>query len=328
MASTLPTFSRGLKLVRLGVIALLLQLAASVVFGFKSAFADGPDEVLEAMEYVRYLHLANVLAVAVMAVGVVSSIPELSRARVSLFTMIASAIGLVVATLVLLWTYDVITEYCDLLSKAVAALKDPARFEELEAMGARFEGAAARLKTLSSVVVFKDLAYGGGLYFLIRTVQVSAAHNDQLALRDRAGHMHRALLVMIAGDLFYQVTYAKSHAGGWGVLLIAIYWIYCHVKLQRFLFDSAWFVNEPHNLPGATVVKLPEEKPPAPRVSRPSMPKVTPEVAPPVSSAEAPAPRPSQPAPMIVVAQPTAPTPRAASVSEGEAPGDGPRFLR
>jgi hypothetical protein len=161
---------------------------------------------------------------------------------------------------------------------------------------------------------------------LIRMVQVQAAANDQISMRDDAGHMSRAIMVMLAGDIFYQLTYGLGSSGGGGILtsvgslLIGLYWIWCHIKLVRFFENAAHFMNEPHDLPMATAHKVPAMKDlkpkPAPRTSRPSMPRIPDAAAPP---------------PVLVVQPPvSAPVPRAPSTtSDGEAPaGDGPKFLR
>jgi hypothetical protein len=309
VASTLPRFSNGLKLVRLGIIVMLLQIVGTIVVTVMAATADGPDQARNALVYYKYLLLANVVAVGAMAFGVGRALPELKSARMDLRAMLISTAGFVVATVALAWTYYVMADFIDLLTDSLRRFDVTGDASGILGESDRFESASKRFESINTVVIIKDLAYGCGLYFLTRTVQASAALNDQLALRDRAGSMHRAVLVMVIADLFYQLTYAQAGGGGKGALLIAIYWIWCHVKLQRFLFDAAWFVNEPHNLPTATVVI--RDTPKAAEVE-PSQPVA----------------RPSQPSPIIVVPQPTAPTPRTQSTADGQPEGDGPRFLR
>lgn len=301
---------------------MLLQIVATIVVTVMAARADSPDEARKALVYFQYLMLANVVAVGAMAFGVGRALPELKSAQMDLRSMLLSTAGFAIATVALAWSYYVMADFVDLLTESMQRIDAAGDVDGIMAESERFERASRRFDSMNTVVIIKDLAYGCGLYFLTRTVQVSAAANDQLALRDRAGSMHRAVLVMVIADLFYQLTYAQAGGGGKGALLIAVYNVWCHVKLQRFLFDAAWFVNEPHNLPTATVVIRPDAPKPtaevsAPRVSQPAIPKPS-----------QPLPRPSQPPPIIVVQQPTAPTPRAESTADGQPDSDGPRFLR
>jgi hypothetical protein len=174
---------------------------------------------------------------------------------------------------------------------------------------------------------------------LVGTVQRSAIANDQLGLRDDAGSVGRMLLVMIVGDLFFQLTYGAG--GGVGILgvigslLVAGYWIYCHLRLSRFLYNAAYFMNEPHDLPIATArlrssedaPKPPEapaprpSRPPVPRPSRPEVPRPSQPIVPTVNPIASPAP----PVPV----PPAAPAPARPASESGEQPaGDEPRFLR
>lgn len=164
-------------------------------------------------------------------------------------------------------------------------------------------------------MIVKGFAYTVALITVLRTVQRSAANNDQLALRDEAGSMSRALIVMLVADLFYQLTYGVGGVGILGVigsLLVGCYWIYCHVRLARFLYNAAYFVNEPHDLPIATVIRddsrTPRGSQPAARSSQPAAP-------------------PPQPVARISP-PPPAPTPDPESTDEGGDEVDGPRFLR
>ena len=132
-----------------------------------------------------------------------------------------------------------------------------------------------------------------------------------------------ALIVMLVADVFYQATYGLGGSSGLmgliGHLLVLVYWVYCHLRLQRFLENAAFLVNEPGDLPHAQVVRTveePEQRRSVP-IARPSKPAV-PEAA-----------RAATPAPIVAVAtQATAPTPRAADTSKSESEADAPRFLR
>jgi hypothetical protein len=316
--ASLPTFSSGLKLTRYAVFVMLVQIIMSIVTSIKLLAASTPDDARSAMNWLEYVMIANLAATAGMFVGALRTVPEFKRVRMPLGALALAALGFGIATGCLAWTYHVLSRFVDL-----ALSPDPD-------FGAVMD-AAKDLASLNKVAILKDLGYGVGLYMLIRTVQRSAAINDQLALRDEAGSMSRALLVMIIADLFWQLTYGLGEStvgitGFLGSLLIGVYWIYCHVRLQRFLYNASWFVNEPHNLPAAIVV-LADDKPSAPIAKPPARPSQ-------------PLPRPSQPAqpaqpalaepPKLAVIQPPprVEPPRAQSASDGEGESDGPRFLR
>jgi hypothetical protein len=329
--ASLPSFSRGLKLTRLAVFLMLIQIVMGLVTSLKLVSAGSPDDARDALSWLEYVMLANIVAALGMFVGVARAIPEFKRVRMQLTGLVIAAIGFAIAAAALIWTYHVITHFIDL-----ALHPENSTFEELSS-------SVDDLKSLSTVAIVKDLAYGIGLIAVIRTVQRSAAINDQLALRDVAGSMSRALIVMVIGDLFWQLTYGLAN-GGIGVLgfigslLVGVYWIYCHWRLQGFLFNAAWFVNEPHNLPVA-ILRDADDKSGAHKaaarafqpIARPSQPIARPSqpIARSSQGAAMPAapPAPSAAPPLVVVAPPPrVEPPRATSTSESEA--DGPRFLR
>lgn len=316
MASALPKFSRGLKLSRIGIIVMLLQLGLTIVMTVRSLAISDADGAMSLIEWTGYLMLAHVVATGLMLIGIATSLGELRRFGMDITSLLVALVGFAVATAALAWTYHVFQNFVDIIMN----VHDEA---SLAALGE----ATKDLENVKIYAVAKDLGYGLGLIMVIRLVQRSAAANDQLALRDDAGHMSRAIIVMLIGDVFYQLTYGLGGSVGivglLGQLLVGAYWIWCHIKLVRFFENSAHFVNEPHDLPVATVLKVPEVKDlkpkPAPRTSRPSMPRMPDAAAPP---------------PIVVVpppiAAPVAPV-RASSGSsdEDEAPaGDGPKFLR
>jgi hypothetical protein len=299
VAATLPGFARGLKLARLGVFLMLVQLVLGLWFTIKSFGATEPDDAVNAFKWLRYCMITNIVATGVMCIGSASAVGELARFGVSVRGLVYSAIGFAIATLALIWVYHALVSFIDL------ALGGESTLEELVA-------AAHRLESAKYVLIAKDIAYGFGLIALLSTVQRSAAASDQLGLRDLAGHHSRALVVMVVGDLFYQLAYFGGGVGYLGVigsLLVAGYWIYCHLRLTRFLGDAAFFMNEPHDLPIAAVVKGANQKPAKPKPVSPT----------PAARASAPI------APPVYV--PVAP-PRAPS-SDGTPPDDdGPRILR
>jgi hypothetical protein len=317
--ATLPKFSAGLKLVRIGVFIMLLQLVLSIVMTVKALTIGSQEDAHDAIKWMQYLFLANIAAAVAMFIGTARAIPELRRAGVGAGKLIVSAIGFAVTAASLLWTYKLISNFMDV---ALA----PSSLEEVLEAG-------KDLESLKYFALTKDIGYWVGLISLIDMVKRSAIANDQLALRDVASSMWRALLVMFVGDLFFQFTYGLGEGGGAGFtgviasLLVLGYWIYCHVRLQRFLFNAAYFMNEPHNLPTAKVLSAPEhlgvKKPvrstkPAPRPSQPSVPRPSRPVV------ELP-PRPSQ---QVVVAPPPPPAPRPESSGDAEPKAGEPRFLR
>jgi hypothetical protein len=306
---TLPTFSRGLKLVRIAVFVMLLQLVLAVVMTMKALAAASTADVLDAYKWTQYFFLANVGAMVAMALGTARAIPELARARMSTRSLVVATAGFAIAAAAMGWTYLKLSTFIDL------ALDPEHALDELMA-------AAEDLESTSYLVIVKDFAYAMGLIAVVRTIERSASFNDQLALRDLAAHMTRALVVMLVGDLFYQLTYGLGTGGYLGViasLLVLGYWIYCHARLQRFLFNAAWFVNEPHHLPVATVI----------RAEKPSTRAPTAPVRPSAPAVRAPAPvQSSAPAAPIVIVPPRAPEPTPRAYSESDDASDGPKFLR
>jgi hypothetical protein len=326
--ASLPSFSRGLKLVRFAVFLMLIQIVMTIVTSIKGASANTPDELSSALSWLEYVMIANVAAALAMFVGVARAIPEFKRVRIDVTSLVIAAIGFAIAAASLLWTYKVLSTFVDIVRNPESRLGD-------------LESSISDLKSLGKVAILKDLGYGIGLISLIRTIQRSASINDQLALRDEAGSMSRALIVMAVGDLFYQLTYGLGE-GGVGVmgflgsLLVGLYWIYCHWRLQRFLYNAAWFVNEPHNLPIAIIHGADDKSGPQKLPARASQPIARP--AQPIARPSQPIARPSQP--LAQAAKPAAPQPpiavvappprieppRATNVSDNET--DGPRFLR
>jgi hypothetical protein len=290
--ASLPVFSRGLKLIRLAVYVILLQLAVAIVMTIKAIAASSMEEVRSLLDWTQYFLLANIGATLAMLGAALRAIPEFARARMDIRGLVIATAGFAIAAGALGWNYHALSTFIDIVTNP-----DPFPPDIKEAIN--------DVESMTWFTILKDLAYAVALIAVSRTVQRSAALNDQLGLRDEAGSMSRALIVMLVADLFYQVTYGLGPGLGLFGLLVSIlvagYWIYCHLRLGRFLYNAAYFVNEPHNLPLATVVLRPQ----SPRPSRPS--------------------QPSQPLP-IVKPPPPPPAPRAESSDESSE--GGPRFLR
>jgi hypothetical protein len=308
--AALPNFARGLKLSRIGIIIMLLQLGLTIVMTVKSMAVSDDEGAVSLIEWTSYLMLANLASTGLLLVGVAISLGELKRVGMSITGMLVALAGFAIATAALAWTYHVFNQFVDIIYNI-----------DSDGSLERLEEATKDLESLKIVAIAKDIGYGLGLISVIRMVQSQAAANDQLAMRDDAGHMSRAVIVMLVGDIFYQLTYGLGGSvgllGAVGSLLLGGYWIWCHLKLVRFFENAAHFMNEPHDLPLATVVKVPEVKDlkpkPAPRTSRPSMPKIADAAPPPIVVVQPPAP---------------APVPRAATADGDAPPGDGPKFLR
>lgn len=301
---------------------MLVQLGLTFVMTVKSMAVSDPSSAMSIVEWTGYLMLANIAAAGLMLIGVGSSLGELKRVGMSITGIVVAFVGFAVATVALVWTYNVFNQFVDIL----LGIDSGDSYGSLD----RLEEATKDLESLKVVAIAKDIGYGLGLITVIRMVQAQAAANDQLAMRDDAGHMSRAIIVMLIGDIFYQLTYGLGGGvgllGAVGSLLLGFYWIWCHLKLVRFFENAAHFMNEPHDIPLATVVKVPEIKDlkpkPAPRTSRPSMPRIPDAAAPPPLVIAPPVP---------VVPVPRAPVAPATSTTtaDGEpVPGDGPKFLR
>ncbi len=296
-----PRYARGLRVIRIGVFVMLGQLVLSVVMMVKALGAGTSAEAFDAFKWVQYFLWANLGATVAMMIGSVLALPDFRLARLPTRLVVLAAAGFAVAAGALWWTHHVIDVF-------IQVALDPA------SSGDDVVSAAEGLSSLKLAAVVKDLAYVIGLISVIRTVRQSAVANEQLGLRDAASHLTGLLVMMLVGDLFYQLTYGLAASsfsvfGRLGAVFMSGYWIYCHVRLTQFLENAAYFVNEPHHVPSARVVSLPavEQKPRT-------------------SSRPIPAPAPAG-APVIVVAPELRPAPAPRAESSPDDPAEGPRFL-
>lgn len=311
----LPRYARGLKLARIGVFIMLAQLVLGLVMSIKALGAGNTGEALDAFKWIQYFLWANMAATGAMFVGCALAIPDFRMARIPLGIVVLGAACFATATVALFWSHHVISEF-------VRVALDP------DSTGEDVLAAVDGFGSLKIAVVVKDLSYTFGLITILRAVRQSAVLNDQLALRDAASNLTGLIVLMLIGDIFYQLTYGLGSGAsivpflGFAVSLgVVVYWIYCHLRLQRFLESAAYFVNEPHHLPSARLVNpgSVETDAPSPRPSQRSIPRPS---APSIPSA-------TPSAPVIVVAPElrAAPAPRAETSPEGEA-AEPPRFLR
>ncbi|MBL0217563.1 MAG: hypothetical protein IPQ07_27275 [Myxococcales bacterium] len=311
----LPRHARGLKLARIGVFIMLAQLVLGLVMSVKAFGATSTDGAEDAFKWIQYFLWANMGATGAMFVGSVLAIPDFRAARLPLGMVLFGAACFATATVALWWSHHVISNF-------MHVALDP------DSTAADVEAAIENFGSLKIAVVVKDLSYTIGLITIVRTVRQAAVANEQLALRDAASHLTGLIVLMLISDVFYQLTYGLGSGAsivpflGFAVSLgVVVYWIYCHLRLQRFLENAAYFVNEPHHLPSARLVNpgTVETDAPTPRPSQRSMPRPS---APSIPNA-------TPSAPVIVVAPElrAAPVPRAETSPEGEA-AEPPRFLR
>jgi hypothetical protein len=332
--AALPKFSRGLSLVRYAVLGTLLQIVLTIVVMVKMRMASTPSDAQTSLDWFKYLLGANGVISLAMFIGAASAIPELRRLRLRAGSLIVSAVCFAIATGVLVWAYHLL-----------AALLDPS--VSLEEKMDRMES----FKHFDTFAILRSVTYALGLIMLLGCVERASQDIDKIALRDEAGTMRRALIVLLVGEIFYQYTYGLA-GGGIGItglvaaLLMSGYWIYCHVRLARFLYNAAGLINEGSAMPMA-IVKVEKSEPvarpsePKPAAARPSAPKVAsapkpivpvapivPIVPTPIVPAPFAGPRPIVPTPVVpapvvptpVAAKPVVPTPAAAKPETPAAP--------
>ena len=303
-----PSYARGLRLVRIGVVLILLQSAITLMLTVKMITADGPDEVFAAIKYAQYAMYTNLAAVVAMLVGSLLAVPEFRRAHLPIYLVVFAALCFAVAAGAAWWTQHVVDHFIRV------ALDHESSYEDIVE-------ASSALGALKLATTIKDLSYVVGLITVIRTIRQFAVANEQFELRDVSTTITQLLVVMLFGDIFYQLTYGLGSGGSAFPILglvvglgIALYWIYCHLRLAKFLKAAAILVGEPHLLPVATAVKVPTAEALAPK-PRPSAPRIPREVSTPS-------------APIIVVAPElrAAAAPRAESSADSD-PNDRPKFL-
>jgi hypothetical protein len=134
--ASLPSFSRGLKLARFAVFLMLFQIVMTIVTSIKGASASTPDEVRSALSWLEYVMLANVAAALAMLIGVARAIPEFKRVRIDVTSLVIAAIGFAVAAASLLWTYNVLSTFVDIVVNPESSLDDlSSSIEDLKSLG-------------------------------------------------------------------------------------------------------------------------------------------------------------------------------------------------
>lgn len=309
-----PRYARGLQLVRIGVFLVLIQSLITMAMVGKALSGGSADESPTVLfNYAQYAVWTNLAAAVVMLVGSVLAFGDFRKARMPVHLVVIAALCFAVACVALYWTHHVMAAVLETVRDPESSLQDVV-------------DSIDRLSVLGFTTAVKDIAYILGLIVMIRTVRQSAVVNEQYELRDVSSTITQLLVVLLVGDVFYQFTYGLGAGSGSTIpflglfvaIAIGLYWLYCHLRLAKFLKAAAILVGEPHLLPMATLVKVPTAEELAPK-PRPSAPKIAREVTAPATPS----------APIIVVAPElrAAPAPRAGSAAETD-DGVGPKFLR
>ncbi len=292
---------------------MLLQLGLAMAVALKTLTASTPDDAMNLIEWIKYLFWVNLAATGAMLVGTLLAFPDFMVSKMSTWRVVVATLGFAITVAILAWSYHVISSFID------AALDSESTYADVKRTG-------ERLRSIPLLTVGKDIAYSIGLIALVRSIRQTAIANEHWPLRDAAHTVSGLVALMLAGDVFYQMFYGIGSAPTMSFAILGlvygiavlVYWVYCHLRLAKFLKAAAYLVNEPHNLPTATIVSTPDTAPAqAPRPARSSAPSGHPPIIPTVSG------------PVIVVAAAeirVAPTPRA-DTAPGE-PSDGPKFLK
>lgn len=316
----LPRYARGLKLARLGMFLMLLHflLNAYLVTLLIRASSGDEDHLIAVMKFTLY---ANLGAVGVMLLGALISVPDFLAAKLPLWRLVVSVIGFGIAIAALAWSTKVLFAFTNLAS-------DP------EATYAQVQSAVDDLLLLRFMTILRDIGYGLGIVAMLRSIRQTAQANEHYALRDAADTVTNLTAGLAILDIIYQWLFGSgsSMLGLFGMILgiigglaLVVFWVYCHLRLAKFLKAAAILVHEPHNLPVARVVVMRSEAKPDEPASRPVAPPQRGPIAKPpvVTKAEE---RASQP--LLVVAAELRPAHVPRAETAPGAPTDEPKLLR
>ncbi len=316
----LPRYARGLKLARIGMLLMLLHflLNAYLVTLLIRASAGDEDHLIAVMKFTLY---ANLGAVGLMLLGALISVPDFLAAKLPLWRLVVSVIGFGIAIAALAWSTKVLFAFTSLAS-------DP------DATYAQVQAAVDDLLLLRFMTIVRDIGYGLGVVAMLRSIRQTAQANEHYALRDAADTVTNLTAGLAILDIGYQWMFGGSGnpmmtlvlmiLGILGGLALVAFWVYCHLRLAKFLKAAAILVYEPHNLPVARVVIMkPDAKPDEP-APRPVAPQSGPIAKPPVvTKAEE---RASQPLMVVAAELRPAHVPRAGTAPG--APAAEPKLLR
>lgn len=310
----LPRYARGLSLARIGMFLMLLHflLNAYLVTLIIRASPGDEDRLIAVMKFTLY---ANLGAVGLMLLGALISVPDFLVARMPLWRLVVSLIGFGIAAAALGWSAKALFAFTSLAS-------DP------DATYTQIQSAVDDLQLLRFMTIVRDFGYGIGVVAMLRSIRQTAQTNEHYPLRDAADTVTNLTAGLAVVDIIYQWLFGgagNSILGLYGMILgilgglaLVVFWVYCHLRLAKFLKAAAILVHEPHNLPVARVVRKPEL--PADAPVRPAAPIAKLPVMPPADD------RASQPVMVVAAELRPAAVPRA-DTAPG-APTDEPKLLR
>ena len=308
----LPRYARGLTLARIGMFLMLLHfLLNAYLVALMLRDTTDQEHLIAVMKFTLY---ANLGAVTLMLVGALISVPDFLAARMALWRLVLSVIGFGVALATIAWSTKVLFTFTNLAS-------DP------DATYAQIQSALDDLLWLRFMTIFRDLGYGLGVVAMLRSIRQTAQENEHYPLRDAADRVTNLTAGLVLLDIPYQWLFGGSgnpimalYLMIFGIIAgfaLIVFWVYCHLRLAKFLKAAAILVHEPHNLPVARLVSKPESDAPV----RPSAPP--PSASQPAKPVEE---RASQPLLVIAAELRPAAVPRAETAPG--APPDEPKLLR
>ena len=166
---------RGLRLMRLGVILMLVSYALELVLAVLWLQARTEADVLSALAWTGRLHLLSLVVVALLAAGVIGNLAELRRRRCSQTAAVVALVALLVSLAIRGWLYGLLRD----VTTALEAGTMPARIDELALIPRR--------------VFYGTAAYAVGLIAIVRLLrQYALAVDNLLDLDQREGVYHFA----------------------------------------------------------------------------------------------------------------------------------------
>ncbi len=311
----LPRYARGLRLARIGMFLMLLHflLNAYLVTLMIRASAGDEDHLIAVMKFTLY---ANLGAVVLMFLGALLAVPDFLAAKMALWRLVLSAIGFGIAVAALAWSAKLLFAFTSLASDPDASYR-------------QVQQAIDDLGSLRTLTILRDIGYAIGIVAMLRSIRQTAQANEHYALRDASDTVTNLTAGVAVLDILYQLLFGGGAPlmtlymmilGIVGGLALVVFWVYCHLRLAKFLKAAAILVHEPHNLPVARVVVMkPGADEPA---SRPSVPRQSASADPPASTTD----RVSQPLMVVAAELRPAHVPRAETAPG--APTDEPKLLR
>jgi hypothetical protein len=129
-----------------------------------------------------------------------------------------------------------------------------------DATYAQIQSALDDLLWLRFMTIFRDLGYGLGIVAMLRSIRQTAQENEHYPLRDAADRVTNLTAGLVLLDIPYQWLFGGSgnpimalYLMIFGIIAgfaLIVFWVYCHLRLAKFLKAAAILVHEPHNPPG------------------------------------------------------------------------------